>query len=125
MLAIAGLFLKYIFFQLTSMANYPALHELFDGNTSLEDGQRETLRAAIDEGLNSAIMQQANVSALAAEVRRCVESMRFCPESLEGNAAAKDTLIGMLNARSVRPIVEMIWSRVRDARFPGGTPIVD
>lgn len=105
------------------MANYPALHELFDGKASLEDGQRETLRAAIDEGLNSAILQKANISTLAGEVRQCVENLRLYPEFLEGNKAAKGILIDMLNARTVRPVVEMIWSRVREARFPGGTAI--
>lgn len=105
------------------MTNYPALHKLFDGKASLEDGQRDTLRAAIDEGLNSAIMQKANISALAGEVRQCVENLRLYPESLAGNATAKNTLMEMLNVRSVRPIVEMIWSRVKEARFPGGTAI--
>lgn len=105
------------------MANYPALHELFDGKQDLEDGQRETLRAAITEGLDSVMKQKANISALAGEVRRCVESLRLYPEFLEGNEAAKETLIGMLNARAVRPIVEMIWSRVKEARFPGGREI--
>ncbi|MCX6733535.1 MAG: hypothetical protein NTX63_01860 [Candidatus Peregrinibacteria bacterium] len=107
------------------MANYPTLHKLFDGVQSLEDGQRETLRVAIAEGLDSAITQKANISALAGEVRRCVESLRLYPESLEGNEAAKDTLIGMFNARAVRPIVEMIWSKVRETRSLGGTVVAN
>jgi len=107
------------------MANYPALHKLFDGKQDLEDDQREELRTAITKALASTIVQRANISELAGEVRKCVEGLRLYPKSLEGNAVARDTLIDMLNNPAVRPIVEMIWSRVKEAGFPGGTVMMD
>lgn len=103
------------------MANYPALHELFDGKQQLDANQQAILEAAVKEGLDSSIMQNARISTLAAEVRKCVEDLRFCPLSLESNATAMNTLTTVLNATSIRPIVDMIWSRAREVSSPGGT----
>ncbi len=105
------------------MSDYPELHALFDGKDELELAQYDTLSAAIKEGLDASINQKANISALGAEIRKCIESLLFCPNSLESHPTAKRTLTTMFNAK--RTNLEEVWYRVKVSKFPGGTAYMD
>lgn len=101
-------------------SDYPELDNFFQAKAPLNDTQRSELISAAREAMKSTMTDRWPGSPLAREIRRCVESQRFYPSSLQGDEVARRALIDALNDSQIQPIVYMVWDRVRSARFSDG-----
>lgn len=98
----------------STMGAYPALEAFFQDETPLDEAKTAELRDAVLQGLNAALYGDPAIAGLARDVRICVaEAGKFCPESLEGNSVAKGALVGIMNERRVRPILDIVWDKRR------------